>query len=100
MQRRRILRSRADQHFCRYCARPSTPAEQAAFKRWRKALDTVQGMQQQIAVLVGFLRNGDNSLMYEKDGKALASALERVFESKPKEMETSSAAGELQEVHA
>jgi len=29
-------RSRMDQTKCRYCLRPSTPAERAAFNRWRK----------------------------------------------------------------
>jgi hypothetical protein len=29
-------RSRMDQTKCRYCFRPSTPAERAAFNRWRK----------------------------------------------------------------
>jgi hypothetical protein len=29
-------RSRLDQTKCRYCLRPSTPAERAAFNRWRK----------------------------------------------------------------
>jgi hypothetical protein len=34
--RAKWLRSLIDQTRCRYCQRPSTPAERAAFNRWRK----------------------------------------------------------------
>ena len=34
--RAKYLRSLIDQKRCRYCQRPSTPAERAAFNRWGK----------------------------------------------------------------
>ena len=80
-ERRKILRSREDQKYCRYCSRPSTPAQRAAFRRWEKAWDIAQTVEQ-LPALLGFLR-GANGVMSQAEGKKLANALERVLDPKP-----------------